>query len=104
MSSYKHRCHLENEMTLCRHIFTVSIRDMVSNSNNSYSVRCKKEARQWFDSGEESSFSFNNVVNYLFGEIDEEMLRDKLKKMLKNKKIKGNRNIIKILDDINAET
>jgi predicted nucleic-acid-binding protein len=94
----------EGELAICRSIFIVSLRDMLSSATNYYTKRCKKDATEWLETHEENYFSFNNVVSYLFdNEIDEEKLRAKLKIMLKNRKIKGTRNLIKILTEFRLE-
>ena len=94
---------VEGERTLYMNLFVVSLRDLISRASNKYTKECKDRAYTWLDSTDETYFSFNTVVEHLFGDIDEEMLRVKLKKMLKDKKVKGTRNLIKILTEIDHE-
>lgn len=94
----------ECEMALCMNMLVVSLRDMLSSGSNYYTKKCKKDAKTWLSTHDETYFSFSIVCNYLFPDVDEELLRRKLKRMLKNKRIKGTRNLVKILTEINDDT
>lgn len=93
----------ESEISLCMNMLVVSLRDMLSSGTNYYTKKCKKDAKNWLETNDETYFAFSIVVGYLFPDVDEEMLRKRLRKMLKNRKIKGTRNLIKILTEISNE-
>ena len=89
---------VESEVAMCRSIFIVSLRDMLSSCSNPYTKKCKRDAKIWLDTPSDNIFSFNNVVTFLFGEdTNEDLLRTNLKGMLRNRRIKGTRNLNKIL-------
>jgi hypothetical protein len=100
----KHK-NVEGEVALCRNILVVSLRDMVSGGTNHYSRKCRKDADMWLKRDDDrASFSFDKVALYLFGEdVDDRRVRKRLRKMLKNRKIRGTRNLVKILSTINEE-
>ena len=55
---------------------------------------------KWLNTSYEDSFSFGNVVCYLFGEdVDCELIRDKLKQILLNRDLKGSKNLLKIFKE-----
>ena len=88
----------EGEVALCRSIFVVSLRDMLSKGANPYTNRCKEEAEGWIDTDYENNFSFSNVITYTFGEeVDSDRVRGIVKRMLKNKNVSGTRNLYKLL-------
>jgi hypothetical protein len=92
--------NIDSEKALCRTMFIVSLRDVISTSKSSYSKKCRKKAIKWLNSTYEDPFSFENLITYLFGEeIDAEVLRKRLKKMLMNKNHKGSKNLINIFKE-----
>lgn len=91
----------EGEIALCRTMFVVSLRDMLSSGSNYYTKKCKEEAHVWLDSIDETHFSFSNLIDFLYDdEVDAERLRAKLKSMLSDRKVTGTRNLVKILSEV----
>lgn len=93
----------ESEIALCMNMLVVSLRDMLSSGSNYYTKKCKKDAKNWLKTDDETYFAFTIVVGYLFPDVDEEVLRRRLRRMLKNRKIKGTRNLVKILTEISND-
>lgn len=99
------RKEAESEASLCFNIFVITLRDILSNCRNQYSSKCRVDALKWLDTQDQFPFSFENIMTYLFGEdINEDNLRILIKNLLKDKRINGTRNLVKILSDLPEKT
>jgi len=92
--------NMDGERDLCRHMLIIAIRDAVSDSGNKVVMeKNRKNAIRWLTSKDESSFSFNCVIEYLFGDVvDVDEFRGRILTIIKKHKISGVKNLNKIFE------
>ena len=102
MLQYNDR-NIDGERDFCKQILIVAIKDAVSFNGGKYSVKYRNKAIRWFNSkeAEYGNFTFNRVIEFLFGDnVDVEGVRIRINKLIKTKKITGVKNINNMFDGI----
>lgn len=99
---YEHNCrNRDGERDLLRQLLIVAIKDAISPCDKKNAKKCRQDAINWFVSEDDKEFSFERIVEYVFGDsIDVEKLRKRILFLIKNKKVSGVKNIGKVFDDL----
>lgn len=91
----------DGERDLFRQLFIVAIKDAISLCDKKYVERCRQDAINWFTSNVDRNFSFERVVEYIFGDsVDVQKLRERVMFLVKTKKVSGIKNIEKIFENL----
>jgi len=96
---------IDGEKDLCRQILIVAIKDAISTDNKKYAAKYRNDAIRWFKSEDESKmFSFNRIVEYVFGQdADVEAIRERILKLIENTKVSGVKNLSTIFQGLDDE-
>ncbi|HEC72386.1 MAG: hypothetical protein ACTSW7_01385 [Candidatus Thorarchaeota archaeon] len=99
---YEHNLrNKDGERDLFRQLFIVAIKDAISPCDKKYAKKCRQDAINWFTSREDREFSFERIVEFVFGDsIDIEKLRERVLFLIRTKKVSGVKNISKVFDDL----
>lgn len=95
----------DGERDFYRQILIVAIKDAISIDNKKYASKYRHDALRWFTSKKEvNSFCFNKVIEFVFGDnVDREGIRDRILKLIENKKVSGVKNLSNIFQGMDDE-
>lgn len=96
---------VDGERDLCRQILIIAIKDAISVDNKKYAIKNRKNAIRWFKSKDESKmFSFNRIIEYIYGEnADVDAIRNRILRLIRTTRISGVKNLRTIFDKITNE-
>ena len=70
------------EKRMVRSILSTAVREATSASTTPKAAQARKEAIRWIRRGSTGPFSFGNVVEYVFEDVDPDRLRGRLDDMI----------------------
>jgi len=91
----------DGERDLYRQMLVVAIKDSISSCNKKYSKLNRKNAINWFAIKGQEGFSFEKVIEFIFGDgIESEVLRKKIQELIEKMKVTGVKNLEKVFEEM----